>query len=336
MFHRALGQVTFSVLSMAAALYAGKHDVLFASSPPFTIGFAAWLLSKCLRIPMVFDVRDPYPTSAIHLGILRDDSVLASILSRLERAIYHKSVLVITVTKGFQKLLHENGCSQDKSRLVPNGVNTRDFRRPESPSRPDLAVAYGLDSRFAVVYTGTLGRVHRFDLMVEAAKQLRGDPQIQFLFIGDGIKKSQLLRAKSDFSLHNLHIFDAVDSDTVREILAYAAVGFEGFEDIPYIERAHAVKVFEYMAMELPVLFAGKGETAELIQDAHAGIVCPYDDLRAFLNAIVTLRDNPQLRKQLGQNGRRFVCESFDREDLSDRLVRNIESVFLPRPSHGR
>jgi len=69
---RGLGQLGLAALFAVSGFKAGKQDLVFAYSPPLTLGLSCYLLSRAYRIPYVFNVQDLFPQNAIDLGILRN------------------------------------------------------------------------------------------------------------------------------------------------------------------------------------------------------------------------------------------------------------------------
>lgn len=51
---------------------------------------------------------------------------------------------------------------------------------------------YNLRDKFIVEYSGNLGRIHEFGTILNAAKELKDNKDMVFLFIGDGGKKSEI------------------------------------------------------------------------------------------------------------------------------------------------
>jgi glycosyltransferase involved in cell wall biosynthesis len=80
-------------------------------------------------------------------------------------------------------------------------------------------------------------------------------------------------------------------------------------------------KVFDYMAAGRPVLLAIDGVIREIVEIAQAGIAVPPGNPHAIADALQTFESNRQLGPSLGQNGRAYVQEHFDRATLADRLL---------------
>ena len=64
-----------------------RPDIVFATSPPLTIGIPAMVASRHHKVPLVFEVRDLWPEAAIQMRALRNPAVIA-VARKLERGIY--------------------------------------------------------------------------------------------------------------------------------------------------------------------------------------------------------------------------------------------------------
>ena len=337
LLRRALGQILFIFMGVIGGLLTGRHDVLIATSPPFTIGLAAVLLSKLKRLPLFFDVRDPYPLAAIELGVLTNKPLI-KLLYGYERFIYANAFRVVTVTESFRRFLVDSGCQQENTRVVANGVNPRFFNRDEAADRAEICRHFKLEDKFNVVYTGTMGRVHDLRTMVEAARELRDDPAIQFVIVGHGVKQREVTSLVTQYQLQNLILLDPIPKEEVRRFLHIADIGFQALEDLRYIAGAHAIKLFEYMAMQVPVVFAGAGESHRLVEESQCGIACGTGDVKAVAAAITTIKNDPRLQLTYGSNGRRWVEKHYDRVKLADDfldLLTDLNPAVLKQARHS-
>ncbi len=126
---RMLFYLTYMLNASLAGLFLARqpYDLVYASSPPLLVGGAALFLSKIRRLPLVFEVRDLWPESAVALGELTNPRSIA-LAARLEEACYRNARRVVVVTQGIFDRLVERGISPDKLSLVPNGANVEMFQ----------------------------------------------------------------------------------------------------------------------------------------------------------------------------------------------------------------
>ena len=71
-------------------------------------------------------------------------------------------------------------------------------------------------------------------------------------------------------------------------------------------------KVIEYCAMTMPVIVTPLPLAVELVGRVEAGIVVPWHDPVAVVDAVLMLRDDPELVRRMGRNGYREASEHHD------------------------
>lgn len=94
--------------------------------------------------------------------------------------------------------------------------------------------------------------------------------------------------------------------------------------------------LLEASACELPVIGTDCAGVPEAIADGNTGFVVHYDDLPALTEKIMLLLENAELRKKLGQEGRRFIERHFTRQMVADKLLSRVQQIDERRAqSHG-
>ncbi len=162
----------------------GRYDLLIATSPPLFVGGAALALSNLRRIPLVFEVRDLWPESAVALGELTNRRAIA-LATRLEESCYHKAKKIIVVTNGIYQRLVQRGIDSDKIAIIPNGANIDLFQFSQQ-ERQVIRKKLGLEGKFVPVYAGIHGIAQGLESVVEAARLLQEAQDVHILLIGDG------------------------------------------------------------------------------------------------------------------------------------------------------
>ena len=210
--------------TLVGALQArGQFDVVYATSPPLFVGGAGLALHGLKRTPFVVEVRDLWPESAVELGELHSPRTIA-LATRLEELCYNRASRIVVVTQGIRQRLLARGQAAEKLVLIPNGANT-DLYTP-LPIDQDERRRLGIGpDQFLVVYTGLHGLAHGLETALQAAGQLRLNPDVQFLFVGDGPRKPELIRMAQQMALANVHFHDAVPEVELPALIAAADVG---------------------------------------------------------------------------------------------------------------
>jgi glycosyltransferase involved in cell wall biosynthesis len=295
---------SFALSSISGLVRASKPDCFVVELPPLTLCIPAILFAKLWRVPVILNVSDLWPDSALELGIIKD-GLLAGILQGLERWAYQNADYVCGVTQGIVKTLgSQKGVPERKLLFLPNGVDTELL----TPQPPDIRLQerLGLVGKNLVVYAGTHSLAHGLDVLLDAAEVMRNEPNFHFVFVGSGSAKKALVARAQRSELPNVSFLDSIELAEVTRLYSIALCGVVSLCDIPILKSARPAKTLSIMACGKPVVLAAKCETS-VVEDANAGIVVDNDNPEAIAEAIRRLRNNPELAAQMGRNGRDYV-----------------------------
>ncbi len=326
--NRMLFYLTFMVNAALAGLFLarGKFDLLYASSPPLFVGGAALVLSYIKRIHLVFEVRDLWPESAVALGELSNPRLI-SLATRLEKACYRKASLIVVVTRGIFSRLLERGLPPQKLLLIPNGANVDLFTFSHA-GRQLIRQQLGLQEKFIALYAGIHGLAQGLETVLEAARMLKDDPSIHFLLIGDGPKKTELLSQAAAYQLPNLTMLPEKPREQIPGYLSAADVALVPLKKAEIFKGALPSKIFDAWACQRPVLLSIDGEAREVVENVQGGLFIPPEDPNSIVSALVHLLNAPELRQQMGINGRKYTIENNSRSELAKKLLIQLENVL--------
>lgn len=302
---RLLNYGSFSLTAFAGLLRARRPDYLLVESPPLSLGVTAAVAARLWGVPFIFNVADLWPDAIRELGVLSDGYLLRA-AERLERWIYRRATYVNAVTEGIRTaLVTRKGVPAEKVLFLPNAVDM-DGYRPIPPDE-DLAQRLGVAGKKVVLYAGTHGYAHALEYALEAAHLLASDTDIRFLFVGDGSEKAMLLARARTLGLTNVSFLNPVPATEIPALLSLAFCGLVCQRDLPLFLSARSVKAFSVMACAKPVVFAGRGEGARLIEESGAGVVVPPEDPAALAAAIRRLAAAPSEARERGLRGRAYA-----------------------------
>jgi glycosyltransferase involved in cell wall biosynthesis len=326
---RILNHLSFALSSLLAARRAGKADVIFVESPPLLIGLAALAYSRIKRAPFVFNVSDIWPQSAIELGALRNG--LAILLAEaLEMHLYRRAARVSVVTPGMVERLAARGVPREKLFLLTNGVDTTTFRPQRSD--PDLASHLGLDGRKVFLYAGTHGMAQGLDVILDAAR-LTTDPSVLYVLAGEGAEKAALAsRARSE-GIGNVRFIANQPKSAMPGLLNLAYATIIPLKRLDLFKSALPSKMFEAMATGRPIVAAMWGEAATLVELAGCGVVVEPEDAPGMEKAVEQLAADPELARTMGEKGRAYAVEHFDRKQIAKRSLDLLREVAATAPA---
>jgi colanic acid biosynthesis glycosyl transferase WcaI len=326
--NRMLFYLTYMIdASLAGLLLArGRYDLIYASSPPLFVGGAALALSYLRRIPMLFEVRDLWPESAVALGELSNRQAVAW-AARLEEACYRRARDLVVVTEGIRQRLLQRGLAEEKVHLVPNGANV-DLFHFDPQGRQRVRQELGLGEQFVVIYAGIHGVAQGLETLVEAAQRLQSEAQVHFLLVGDGPKKADIAKLVSEYGLSNLTLMNEQPREAIPALLSAADAAVIPLRKLEIFKGALPSKMFDSWACERPVLLSVDGEARRVMETAQAGVFVEPEDPAALAQAILDLRQQPELGRQMGRRGRAFTEQHYSRQAQAGQLAGIMQMVL--------
>jgi len=323
MWQRTLCQISFAVSAVLFALRRpARPDAVIVSSPPFFAVPAGWAFARLRRAPLVFEVRDLWPAVFVASGVL-SEGWLYRFLSQWEMAFYRAADRIVVVTKSFQQGLLERGVPAEKVSVVSNGADADLYApRPSPETRQQLAG----DAAFLVTYAGTHGLLQGLEQILDAAEAFREDERVAFAFVGEGARKAALIEEARRRGLSRVTFHAAVAKERVPEIYSASDILVVCLRPLPIFRKFVPSKVFEVLAAGRPLVAALAGEAAEIVREA-GGLVAEPGDGQSIAAALRQLLSDPAAREAMGERGRRYVREHYDRRSLALDYLKTLKTL---------
>lgn len=322
---KTLGHLSFMLSSAALGFRRiGRPDVVVVSSPTFFSIGAAWLISLLKRSKLVVEVRDLWPAIFVELGVLTNRPVIR-VLEALELAAYRAADAVVVVSEGFRDHITDRGIPSGKVHTIRNGVDLTRFRPPAQRNeswRRQLGVG---DHDVLALYIGAHGISQGLTTIVDAAS-LMTDDGIHFALVGDGADRANVLQHRDDLGVGNVTMRQSVPRDEVADVVDAADICIVTLRDIDLFTTFIPSKIFELLASGQAIVASVAGESAQILRDAGALVVAP-EDPPALADALRTLVADPELRAEMGRQGRAYVEQHFDRQALANRYEHILDDA---------
>lgn len=306
----------------------GKYDVVIVTSPPLFVGISGFLLSKVKGIPMVFEIRDLWPESAIDTGVLTNKLII-KLAYAVERFIYKKSKLINVLTPAFYNSLRDKkGINEEKLIMIPNAADftlseeiLNNFERDQFRKENDL------EGKFVITYVGAHGVANHLDQILEAGKLLE-DTNVLFLLIGQGMEKAKLLEKANKMGVINVRFHDPVPKKEVFKFIIASDMGASVLKKVDTFKTVYSNKTFDYFSCKKPILMAIDGVSRELIENANAGTFVEPENANEYNRIIREYLNNRDRVKFEGENGYNYAKNNFDRRVLADRYLKSISKLI--------
>lgn len=326
---RLWGYFSFMFSSFWAGVFKikGKYDVVIVTSPPLFVGGSGYLISLLKRIPMVFEIRDLWPESAIDTGVLTNKFII-KIAYAFERFIYKKAKIINVLTPAFYSTLRDKkNISTEKLVMIPNAA---DFSLSEEVlknfDRKQFRKEHNLENYFVITYVGAHGVANHLEQILEAGKKLE-NTNVLFLLIGQGMEKARLIEVAKAMNIKNVRFLDAVPKKEVFKYIIASEMGASVLKKVETFKTVYSNKSFDYFSCKRPILMAIDGVSRELVEEAKAGSYVEAENAEEYNRVIRTyLKDSVRLEQE-GENGYRYAKINFDREVLANKYLEVIKKV---------
>jgi len=318
---RLLNYFSFTLTAALAALTGPKPEVIFLESQPLSLGVVALLMKWIRKVPYIYNIPDLQIEVAKQMDFMGNKTFL-NLSNKLETYLMKNSWKVSTVTEAFMKHINEhNGIDKNKITFLPNGADTN-FLKPKPPNK-ELLSKWNINNQKVFVYVGTHAFYHGLDVIVETAALLKNNEEILFLMIGDGPERKRIIEKAQTLKLKNIK-FEQSPYEEMAELYSIAYASIACLKNINVATQMRLSKIFPSLSCEVPVIYAGKGEAATIIDVNKCGLTVEPENPSELAKAILSLSANENYKKELGKAGRNMVQKSYSWKTIINNWIKQL------------
>lgn len=296
---RALDDLWFYLAALWFALrHVRRGDIVIAKTDPPLLGAA---LAPALRLKgaaLVNWLQDLYPEVAEQLGVLRPSPFTALLRWLRDRSLRAARMNVVIGERMRERVAAIAGA--DRVTVIHNWSPPLAATPAPSPDNP-LRRELGLRDEVVFMYSGNLGRAHRFESLLAAGEHLRARRGLRFVVVGDGPQKAAVEAAARERRLANWDFLPLQPRERLADSLGAADVHLISLE--PKLEGLIVPsKIYGVLAAGRPCIFIGApdGEVAEMLRRHDCGATVDPEDPVALVVAIERLAGDAALRIRMG------------------------------------
>ena len=303
-----------------------KHDfdalLVFAPSPVTQV-IPAILLKWLKRARLALWVQDLWPESLAATGYVRNRNLLRLAGAMVRRIYRHCDTLLVQSRAFVEPVAHY--ADRDKIHYYPNSIDVQAdnaaFAIPEELERV-------LKRHFCVVFAGNLGTAQALDTLVQAADQLRDEPDIRLVVIGSGSRLDWLRAQQQTLGLDKLIVTGRFPVAAMPAIFAQASALLVSLKDEPAFAQTIPSKIQAYLAAGRPILASINGEGARVVSEAGAGLVSPAGQVQPLVENIRSMKHlGADRRAAMGDAGRMYFDAHFDMHRQVEVLVEYLSGA---------
>jgi glycosyltransferase involved in cell wall biosynthesis len=300
-----------------------RTDFVYVRMHPLAILSVA--AARATRRPVVVEVNGVSGDMTKAHPMLRP---VSRVVERLLRAVVRLADDVVVVTPGlgdWARRVRRDG----RVHHVPNAADVECFR-PGLGRPADVPDAY-------VLFFGALAAWQGISTALEATQHPRW-PAVPLVVLGDGELGPQVAAAAAAHP-DRVRWLGSRHTDEVPAYVGNALVtlALKNYHDVHAGQSP--LKLYESMAAGVPVIASSLPGLREPVQEAGCGVVLPVVSPEAVAAAVQTLIEQPDLRHELGRNGRAAAVRQHSWDDRARRLLALLpaeRSAWSRRPHTRR
>jgi glycosyltransferase involved in cell wall biosynthesis len=317
----------WTFLLSVRVLFGRGFDVIHACNPPdlfFLIGGFYKLFGK----KFLFDHHDANPE--LYVAKFGRKDLFYRLMLAVERMTFKTADVSIATNHSYRRIaLERGGMPSDKVYVVRSGPSLE--RLKIVPAQPELKKG----RKFMVGYVGVMGRQEGIDYLLQAARHIvydLGRADVHFGLVGGGTSLEEMKALARELGVEDYVTFTGrVPDAELLAVLNTADVCVNPDIATEMNDISTMNKIMEYMALGKAIVQFDLAEGRYSAQSAS--LYAARNDAVDFGNKIVELLDNPQLRREMGEFGRRRVVDELEWRHEVPKLLAAYESLWAGKPA---
>ena len=278
------------------------------------------LLRLTTKKPIIYDVHEDYPQVVKDRHwipkIIRTPLTALVWLYEQFFALFATKIVTVTDTIAAKFPRHKTRQIRNYPDLPPS-KNTKSNPATNPPT---------------LIYTGGIRRSRGAEVMVQALALINQVSPARLLLLGPfqepDLQEYLGTLPGSKFTDY----LGIVPHQVVWEYLAKATVGIVCLEPRTTFETSLPIKLFEYMAAELPVIASDFPFWRQFVQDNDCGFMVDPRDPQAIAQAAITLLTNPETTRRMGESGRQAALTKYTWKTEEKKLISLYRTLLKEEP----
>ena len=298
------------------------HDIRIAD--------AVFKANKTAKLATVLDLHDNLPEVMKlypHLQKFPGKYIISpSKWKQKEQEFIKKATKIITVSPEFITDLSErNPLEKNKIHLVPNTIRTSFF----TDYHLEKSILEKYKNKFVILYLGDTHLRRGLQTAIAAIPFLKDKiDNLKLVIVGKNTTDTILKKQVKDLNINDFVDFEGWQNVSLFQSYIIASkVCISPLHRNKQHDLAYANKIFQYMSFAKPLLVSDAIAQKRLIEKYNAGLVHEDKNVKDFMNKILQLYKDDNLRNKLGENGKNYVTKEFTWEETSKELIKLYENL---------
>ncbi|MCT6511710.1 glycosyltransferase family 4 protein [Bacillus subtilis] len=293
-----------------------KFDIIFVSSPPIFVAFVGLVAKFKNKSKLILDIRDLWPESLKGVKVFHHPIIVES-FRILEKLLYKKADHIVINSEGFLHYLNEHSpLVKEKVTFIPNSAREKELLISSNDAKTALKI----------IYVGNIGLAQNIHIIRNLAEKLH-EHQIEFLIVGYGVEKKELLNYIREKNLMNVKIVNPMTRKECLELMSGCDIGIVTLKDSTVFETVLPGRIIDYITCGIPIVGSIAGYSKTIIEQEGVGLVTSNSSSEEMLANIMKIYNDPGLLKKMQKNCHKLIRENFMWETNIEKLINVIEDT---------
>lgn len=300
------------------ALFKKSYDAIIVhQTSPITQALPAIIVGKLTKVPVYTWVLDIWPDAMRSGGGVKNEKAIA-VIDSFVQWVYRNSEKILISSEDFRYLVNRRANYDDKIIYFPNWCDDiLKMAKPEVPPLPE---------GFKVMMAGNLGSAQDIRTVMKAVLLLKEEPNIKWVFVGDGSEKAYIEEFVSENSLQEQVVLTGKRPFT--EMPTYFSMADVMLltlrAEFPHLKAVVPARLQSYISAGKPIVGMVDGGSVSIIQKSQCGISGPAGDYKQLAENVRYMYHHRKQLAQMGMSGRAFYSVNFTKEICIDNLEKII------------
>jgi len=324
---RLLNMLTFTASVCIKILFSRDKTPVWTHTTPPLLGIILSFICFCKKRKFIYILLDIFPEGLIRLGKVSGRNPII----RLWQWMFFKSLSVstkiIAIGRDIKSWI-DNNCIQcnGKTEYIPHWQDDKlIFPLPFNENK--FIIEEKLTERFVIQYSGNMGLWNELKTIGKVVR--RNIENVEFIFVGGGVRKNELLEEFSLDEQKNVLFMPFQPNEVFNEIISASHVHLvtlrDGLEGM-----AVPCKIYGILAAGRPVIaiVPENSEIAYVVKEENCGIIVRPGDLDGLAAAICMLKSDESLVKQMGINSRNAFMKKYTTRVIAESYKKVLSQLY--------
>jgi glycosyltransferase involved in cell wall biosynthesis len=298
-----------------------RGDVVITVTNPTLILIFLGIMKIFKDFKLIILVHDIFPENLIVTKIIKEKSFHYKVTRRIFSFAYDKADMLIVCGRDMQATVKRKVKDENKVIFIPNFGDT-DTLFPISKKENPILKKLNIVDALVVLFAGNIGRMQGIENIVEAADLLVNDPEIVFLFIGEGACLDKIKNHKRG----NIFWLPSMERDESKNFLNAGDIGLSSL--MPNMMGTGVPsKTYSYMATGKPIIAVmdSDSEIALMVQEEGNGWVIEPNKPEQLAKLLRTLKLNKNCIRKKGEISLELSRTKYSANIIIEQYVHAIE-----------